>query len=73
MNELTGTLYFLGVLTGTFFLGTLFLFVYLAAPVKIRPFFKWFDFWIGFYYDTENKVLYFCPLPMVGLKMEKNK
>jgi hypothetical protein len=31
--------------------------------------FKWFDFWIGFYWDAENKILYFCPLPMCAISI----
>jgi hypothetical protein len=27
--------------------------------------FKWFDFWIGFYYDRIKKILYICPVPMI--------
>jgi hypothetical protein len=35
----------------------------------IWPFFKWYDFWIGVYIDTENDMLYICPIPMFGLKI----
>jgi hypothetical protein len=26
-------------------------------------FFAWYDFYIGFYYDRHNKILYFAPFP----------
>lgn len=29
--------------------------------------FKWFDFWVGFYYDQKKRILYICPLPMIVL------
>ncbi len=29
-------------------------------------FFRWYDFWVGAYVDWERRVLYVCPLPMVG-------
>jgi len=37
--------------------------------VKIKPFFKWFDIWIGVYIDRANKTVYICPIPMFGLKI----
>ena len=39
--------------------------------MKIKLFFRWYDFWVGFYYDKANKALYFCPLPMIGIKFSK--
>ena len=38
--------------------------------MKIRPYFKWFDFWVGLFYDTKKKILYFGLLPMLGVKIE---
>lgn len=38
--------------------------------MKITPFFRWFDLWIGAYVDTKNRALYVCPVPMLGVKVE---
>jgi hypothetical protein len=38
--------------------------------MKIRFLFAWFDFWIGWYYDRENRVLYICPLPMCVISVD---
>jgi hypothetical protein len=35
--------------------------------MKIRPFFRWYDLWIGMYWDRAARVLYVCPLPMLGV------
>jgi len=32
-----------------------------------RPFFRWYDLWIGAYWSCENRTLYICPLPMLGV------
>jgi hypothetical protein len=32
--------------------------------LKLSLHFRWYDFWIGFYYDSVNQRLYFCPIPM---------
>lgn len=37
---------------------------------KVSLHFLWFDFWIGLFWDKTKKVLYFCPLPMVVIKIE---
>jgi hypothetical protein len=37
---------------------------------SVRPFFRWFDIWIGAYWDRENWTLYICPVPMFGLKIK---
>lgn len=38
--------------------------------MKITPFFRWYDLWIGGYIDTKNKTVYICPVPMFGIKIE---
>ncbi len=39
--------------------------------IKIKPICRWFDFWIGFYWDKNDKVLYFFPVPCFGFKIYK--
>jgi len=38
--------------------------------LKISPLFAWYDIWIGIYYDTKRKTIYFLPLPMLGIKIK---
>lgn len=35
--------------------------------MTIRPFFRWYDLWIGAYFDRETRTLYVCPLPTIGV------
>jgi hypothetical protein len=35
----------------------------------IKLFFRWYDIWIGFYYDKDLRIIYFCPIPMFGVKI----
>ncbi len=35
--------------------------------MKAKLIFKWFDFWVGFYWDKKNNYLYFFPIPMFGV------
>lgn len=31
-----------------------------------KPMLRWYDLWMGVYYDREHKILYMFPLPMLG-------
>jgi hypothetical protein len=33
----------------------------------MRFFFRWYNLWIGAYWDSESRALYVCPLPMLGV------
>lgn len=35
--------------------------------MKVQLIFKWFDFWIGIFYDQKKNWVYFLPIPMVGI------
>lgn len=41
-----------------------------SPRLRVTPFFRWYDLWIGAYVDTKHRTLYVCPLPMLGLKIE---
>ena len=41
--------------------------------MRVKPVFKWFDFWVGLYYDTKRKRLYILPVPMVGIYIESTQ
>ena len=42
--------------------------IFIPGKIRIKFFFAWYDFWVGFYYDREFKELYFCPFPCVVFK-----
>jgi hypothetical protein len=39
--------------------------------MKIKLFFAWYDFWIGWYWDRINKILYICLFPMFVISIER--
>ena len=41
--------------------------------MKVNPFFRWYDLWIGVYIDTKNKAIYLCPIPMFGIKISYDR
>lgn len=37
---------------------------------RVKPFFRWYDLWIGAYIDVENRTAYVCPIPTIGLRID---
>ena len=37
--------------------------------MRVSPFFRWYDLWIGLYIDVKGKAAYFCPIPTIGVKI----
>ena len=40
--------------------------------MKIKPFFKWYDLWMGIYIDNDINgiTIYICFLPTLGIKID---
>lgn len=38
--------------------------------MKLSVFFRWYDFWVGFYWDRAARALYVCPVPMLGVRIQ---
>jgi hypothetical protein len=38
--------------------------------MQIKFYFKWFDFWIGWFYDAAKRRLYIGLLPMIGIQIQ---
>jgi hypothetical protein len=41
------------------------------SKIIIRPFFRWYDLWIGIFIDTKNDATYIIPFPMFGIKIQR--
>ncbi len=37
---------------------------------RVRCFFAWYDFWVGWFFDRKKRRLYVLPLPMVGIEIQ---
>lgn len=37
--------------------------------MRVELMFRWYDLWIGAYWNRESRVLYILPLPMLGVKV----
>lgn len=38
--------------------------------MKITPYFRWYDIWVGLFIDTKKRTLYLGYFPMLGIKVE---
>jgi hypothetical protein len=41
-----------------------------SRKTSIKPFFRWYDLWVGVYVDHKNHAVYICPIPMFGIKVQ---
>lgn len=41
-----------------------------SQRIKVRFLFRWYDFWIGWYWDSAKRRLYVLPIPCFGTVIE---
>jgi len=39
-------------------------------PYSVKLVFAWYDIWIGVFIDKNKKLIYFFPIPMIGLRFK---
>ena len=54
-----------GVILGSWF-------VQWAKTIYVKTSLIWYDLWIGFYYNKQKKILYFCPFPTIVFVFSKS-
>ena len=37
--------------------------------MKVKAFWAWYDFWVGFFWDGKKRALYICVLPTLVIKI----
>lgn len=35
--------------------------------MNIKPIFAWYDFWLGWFWDSKKRKLYIFPIPTLGI------
>jgi len=40
-----------------------------GRKLKVKPFFRWYDLWVGIFIDNKNDAIYIIPFPMFGIKI----
>ena|SRR3990167_6314772 len=43
--------------------------LFTVGRFNIEFIFRWYDLWVGFYWDRKSRILYFFPVPMFGCQM----
>lgn len=41
--------------------------------VTVKPMLAWYDFWVGLYWDRDQRRLYVFPFPCVGVRIDFGK
>ena len=39
-------------------------------PYSLKFIFAWYDLWVGLFIDRDNKLIYFFPVPMFGVRFK---